>query len=114
MNAPSSTIVLQDQIYRQVLSACGVPVELGIASGSGQGAREAYRRFIFSSVTPLARLAESELTKKLGVDVKLNLKNTQAHDMTGRASAFFKLVQSGMSASEAATISSLEELNHDA
>ena len=110
MNAPNSTISLQDQIYRQVLSACGIPVELGIASGSGQGAREAYRRFIFSSVQPLGKIVESELSRKLGIDVKLTFKDLQAADLSGRAVAFKKLVEGGVPSGEAFILASLEEL----
>ena len=112
MDAPSSTVTLHDQVYRHVLAACGIPVELGIASGSGQGAREAYRRFIFSSVMPLARLVESELKNKLGVEVRLGFKDLQAADLSGRAVAFKKLVEGGVPSGEAFILASLEELSH--
>ena len=112
MNAPMSSVTLHDQVYRHVLSSCGIPVELGIASGSGQGAREAYRRFIFSSVMPLAKIVESELTKKLGVDVRLGFKDLQAADLSGRAVAFKKLVEGGVPSNEAFILASLEELSH--
>ena len=109
---PMPNVSLHDQVFRHVLSACGVPVELGVAGGSGQGAREAYRRFIFSSVMPLSKIVESELSKKLGVDVRLNFSGLQAADLSGRASAFKRLVEAGVPSGEAYILASLEELSH--
>ena len=107
---PMPNVSLHDQVYRHVLSACGIPVELGISGGSGQGSREAYRRFIFSSVMPLSKIVEGELSKKLGVTVTLSFKDLQAHDLSGRATSYKKLIESGMSPADAMAVVSLEEL----
>ena len=107
-------VSLHDQSYRHVLSACGIPIELATASGSGQGSREAWRRFVVGSCQPLARLVESELSKKLGLTVTLNFKDLQAHDLSGRATSYKKLIESGMSPADAMAVVSLEELYNNA
>ena len=54
---PEANQVLRSDAGRAVLGACGVPPELFEGNtGSGQGAREGYRRFVFGSVQPVAAL----------------------------------------------------------
>ena len=90
-----------------ILGACGIPPGMFAIDGSAQGSREAWRRFIFGSVEPLARLVEEELSKKLESPVTLSFSNLFAADISGRANAFAKMVQSGMDANKAAGLSGL-------
>ena len=109
-NPPDSLAALRSDTGRAILGACGVPIELFEASASGQGSREAWRRFVYGSVQPLARLVSEELTRKLETDVSLNFTELQAHDLTGRAISFQRLIESGMPADKAAGVSGLMAL----
>ena len=51
--------------------------------GSGQGAREAWRQFVYGLVQPLAALVAGELSRKLEQPVTLNFTGLHAHDLTG-------------------------------
>ena len=92
---------------RSVLGACGVPVGLFESQGSSQGAREAWRQFVYGSVQPLARLISEELSKKLETEVSLNFSELQAHDLAARAGSFKKMVESGIAVERAAGLSGL-------
>ena len=50
-----------------VFGACGVPPSLFTLPADGTGQREAWRRFLHGSVSPVARLVEAELRDKLDV-----------------------------------------------
>ena len=103
---------LRMDVNRAVLGVCGVPLELVEGSGSGQASRESYRRFINLSVKPLAKVVEHELSMKLEETVTLNFSALQSHDLTGRASAWLKLVQGGMSPADATATVELEDIYH--
>lgn len=109
-NPPASLAVLRSDAGKTILSACGVPVSLTEGSGSSQGAREAWRQFVFGSVQPLGRIIASELSDKLETNVTLNFSGLQAADLAGRTGSFKKLVEAGVSPSDAFILSSLEEL----
>lgn len=51
-----------------------------------------------------------ELSRKLESPVELNFSEVQAHDLTGRAASFKKMVESGMDANKAAGMSGLVAL----
>ena len=55
-------IELRSKSSQDVLAACGVPASLVVANSDGTGQREAFRRFLHSTIQPLARLAERELS----------------------------------------------------
>ena len=92
---------------RAILGACGVPVGLFESQGSSQGAREAWRQFVYGSVQPLAKVVTEELSKKLETEVSLNFTELQAHDLAARAGSFKKMVESRMSLDRAAGLSGL-------
>ena len=106
-NPPEVLAVLRSDTGRAVLGACGVPTGLFEAQGSSQGAREAWRQFVYGSVMPLAKMVSEELSKKLETEVTLNFTELQAHDLTGRAASFKKMVESGMDVSKAMNLSGL-------
>ena len=83
------------------------PVGLFESQGSSQGAREAWRQFVYGSIQPLAKMVSEELSKKLETDVSLNFTELYAHDLAARATGFKKLVESGMSLDRAAGLSGL-------
>ena len=97
-----------------ILSACGVPPALVDSRTDGTSQRESFRRFLHSTVQPLARLAESELRVKLDApDLSLSFDSLFAADLSGRARAFQSLVGGGMAVTEAAALSGLMESEAD-
>ena len=106
-NPPEVLAVLRSDMGRAVLGACGVPVGLFESQGSSQGAREAYRQFVYLSVQPLAKMVSEELSKKLETEVSLNFSELQAHDLAARAGSFKKMVESGIAVDRAAGLSGL-------
>ena len=109
-NPPSVLATLRSDAAQSILSACGCPPGLFTTDGSAQGSREAWRRFIFGSVEPLARLVEEELSRKLESPVSLSFSGMFAADISQRANAFSKMVQSGMGVDKAVGISGLAVL----
>ena len=80
--------------FERVLAACGYPVSLGIdADGTSQ--REGLRRWHLSTVVPLARILEDELSRKLETEVRLKF-DSYPLDMVSRAQVVSKLVQAGV------------------
>ena len=67
---PAPLVSLRDGAALAILAACAVPVEL-IAGGDGTSLREAWRRFLHSTVQPVGRIIAVELGRKLDVDVQL-------------------------------------------
>lgn len=86
---------IHDQATRAVLAAAGVPVEL-IDRADGAAAREAWRRFLFATVAPVARMVGDEAALKLGSSGRITFEALRASDLTGRARAWRSLVDGGM------------------
>ena len=105
-NPPQVLVQLYELATRQVLAVLGVPVEL-VSLADGTGKREAWRQFLWSSVAPLARKIEAELSKLASGRIALNFDELNASDIVGRARAFQSLVGGGMDIDEAANISGL-------
>ena len=59
-----------------------------------------------TTVLPIAKQIEYELSHRLDVPIKLRF-DEYARDMAGRAASFAKMVQGGMSTDKAAAISGL-------
>ena len=107
--SPGAPLVsLRDGAALAILAACGVPVEL-VNGGDGTALREAWRRFLHSTVQPLAGVLAVELTRKLDVDVGLSFDGLFASDLSGRARAFQSLVGGGMDVGRAAALAGLME-----
>ena len=106
-NPPDALVSLRTDAAQAVLAACGVPVEWPMA-GQGTAAREAYRRFLHSTLAPLGELVQAELREKLDAPgLALNFDSLFASDLSGRARAFGSLVQGGMDVTKAAGLSGL-------
>ena len=80
--------------FERVLAACGCPPSLFIDS-DGTSQREGLRRWHLSTVVPLARILEDELSRKLEADIRLKF-DTYPLDMVSRAQVVSKLVQAGV------------------
>ena len=105
-NPPAVLQTLRADVYAAVLGACGVPPDLTVVS-TAQGQREAFRRFLTTGLEPLGVLVAAELSDKLATPIAFDFSQTYAHDLAGRASAFQKLIASGMATTEALAISGL-------
>ena len=92
-----------------MLGACGVPAALFEARGDGTSIRESWRRFVMGSVEPLLKMVAREFSIKLETGVSFDLQGLWAHDLAGRAAAFSKLVQGGVSVQEALITTGLLE-----
>ena len=94
---------LRSNVERSILAACGVPIEVALQA-SGSGGRESWRRWIYGSVGPMARLIESEFSAKLDRPITLGFDSLRASDLAGRARAYKQLTEAGMPAKRAAEI----------
>ena len=106
---PPSVVQVAERAYIEVLSACGVPPGLFSGSQDGTGQRESFRRLLHSTIQPLARIVQEELSAKLDGEVKLSFDSIFASDLSGRARSFGVLVNGGMSLEKAAGLSGLLE-----
>ena len=103
---PDSLGKLRDSIRNDVLGAYGIP---NTVFGSGGAAREAYRQFLASTITPVSKIAVEELSAKLAVPtLKLDFSELRAADIAGRARAYGVLISAGMEPSEAAEATGLD------
>ena len=94
-NPPDALRALRADVQASMLAAAGVPVELS-AGGSGAGAREAWRRFLHSTIGPVGRIVGAEVGRVLGGDGELSFEQLAASDLTGRARAYRSLRDAGM------------------
>jgi len=83
-------------------------VEL-VEASEGTGAREAWRRFLHGTLTPLGRLIAGELERVVNAPVEISFNRLMASDISGRARAFQSLVGGGMDPAQAAGLSGLLE-----
>ena len=105
-NPPPSVLQIWQYATSLTLAAAGVPIEL-LNQSDGGGMRESWRRFLFSTIAPIARGVEEELSTKFDMDVSLDFSQLQASDLTGRARALQSMVGSGMDLTKAMALSGL-------
>ena len=105
---PTELRAFYGDVSDHVFSVCGIPVSLsGVGDADGTQLREDYRRFVMASVEPVAGMISEAASEALEVDVRFDFSGLWAHDLTGRASAYAKLVTAGMDADRAAALSGL-------
>ena len=105
---PDSLVSLYGKSQVSIIAACGIPVEL-LAGSNQNAAREAFRRFLHSTLQPLARIVEPELSKLMGTSIRIDFAGLMASDIQGRARAFGSLVQGGMSIDGAMVLAGLSD-----
>ena len=109
-NPPVTLPTLRTDAALAVLSACQVPVQL-LTNSDGTAQREAWRRFAMGPLAGLAAIIEAELSAKLDSRIRFDFAGLWAHDIAGRAQAFGKLVQGGVSTDDALAKSGLLMVN---
>lgn len=103
---PESNIELYKEINRMILTACGLPTEIIDGRTEGTSNREAWRRFLHSTLQPLAKLVQAQAAE-VDLIVEFSFESLMASDIAGRARAFGSLVQGGMDIEEAAQLTGL-------
>lgn len=106
---PTELRVLYSDVLAAVAQACGIPNSL-VASDNVDGTevREAYRRFVLTSVQPVADLIAADVSDALDTEVRLTFHGLWAHDLVGRANALDKLVSAGVDLADARRLVGLE------
>ena len=104
---PAEMRLLYGNIMDAVATCCGIPAALIHQDADGTAQREAYRRFVMTSVQPIADMIAETASAALETDVKFDFSGLWAHDLQGRASAFQKLVAGGMDVAEAVAVAGL-------
>ena len=111
---PTQELVrLRQDAGHDLLTAAGIPVELARAGSTTSAAREAFRRFLHSTLRPIAGILEDELREKLHPEIRLDLTPVSAADVSGRARAFQSMVGGGMEVERAARLSGLLEADEE-
>ena len=87
---PQALVSIADAAFSRMLAACGCPPSL-FTDSDGTSQREGLRRWHLSTVLPLARLLEYELSARLDTQVKLRF-DAYPKDMVSRAQVFAKLI----------------------
>ena len=81
---------LRTDVGRDILAAFGVSPVLFSERGDGTGQREAWRRFVYSTVAPLARTIAGELRAKVDPTAMVNITELRAADEDGRSRAVMR------------------------
>ena len=112
-NPPSAMIELRKEVQASILAACGCPGSL-LERSDGTLAREEMRRFLHSTLSPVARVVADEMAVKLDTPgLAFDSKNLFASDLSGRARAFQSMVGGGMDVTKAASLAGLMVDNDD-
>ena len=96
---PSALVAMRRQVEESIAMAAGVPVGM-LFAGDATSAREAYRQFMFSSLSSMALQVEDELRMKIG-EISLSLDRLYASDTQARGRAFKSLVDGGLTKEQA-------------
>ena len=103
MDPPEALEKIRGTVGETVLACCGIPVEL-LEPGQGTAAREAWRRFLHSTIDPLGKLVTEELSEKFEFSVSLNFDSLMASDISGRSQAFQSMVGGGIYVTKATVL----------
>ena len=105
-NWPVAVADLRDPVSQSVTIACGIPTAL-VSNSDGTAAREGFRRFLTTTIRPVARIIETELRRKLDPAAELRFSELAASDITGKARAASSLIKGGIEPERALRIAGL-------
>ena len=104
---PESLIGLRKDVQASILAACGCPGSL-LERSDGTLSREEMRRYLHSTLSPVARIVASECAVKLDTPgLAFDFSQLFASDLSGRARAFQSMVGGGMDVNKAAALAGL-------
>ena len=105
-NPPESLGKLRADVKNEIFGVYGIPSSI---HGTGGSARESYRQFLSSTIQPLAKIVVEELAAKLDTPaLALDFTELRAADISSRARSYKQLVEAGMDAAKAASVTGLE------
>ena len=107
MNPPAGEIELREAVFRSVLLTCGVSPSLVTVPADGGAQRESYRRFLHSTIAPVAKIAAQGLSEALDSTIVLGFGDLAAADIAGRARSLKALVEAGIDKDEARELTGL-------
>ena len=103
---PAAIGSLRQDVRQDVFGAYGIP---NAVFGNASAAREAYRQFLASTISPLAKLVAEELSDKLDTPaLAFTFEDMRAADIAGRARAYGVLINANMAPAEAAEATGLD------
>ena len=103
---PASMVQLLSVASQEVFSACGFNASLWGGSSSA-AVREAWRLALFSVLSPLGKLVESELRDKLDDEISMSWTELRASDLGQRARSFQSMIGGGMPLADAVAVAGL-------
>ena len=104
---PEAMIGLRKDVQASILAACGCPGSL-LERSDGTLAREEMRRFLHSTISPVARVVADEMAVKLDTPgLAFDFSSLFASDLSGRARSFQSMVGGGMEVGKAAALAGL-------
>lgn len=103
-----SILQARESLAVSVLAAFGIPSEIVLKAVEAGAQREAWRRFLFSTVRGLGNVLKDELSLKLESQVELDYTALSATDLQGRARAYKQLIDAGMRPEKAEEIAAME------
>ena len=105
---PRALVELAEHASREIYAAIGIPYSL-VVDGQGVGQRESYRRMLHSTIGPIARIVESELSEKLGVEIRLSFEALFGGDLAAKSRAVASLTTSGVELERALVLVGLSD-----
>ena len=105
-----ATIKVWSESTQSLLAAAGIPVELA-TNAEGSSTREAWRRFLHSTIDPMGRMVVAELRRKLTGSPVVSFDRLFASDLSGRARAFQSMIGGGLSLQQAAIHAGLTDVD---
>lgn len=102
---PDGNVALYKTLNEFLFAMLGIPNDL-VNAQNAAGQREAWRRFLHSTVQPMAKII-SAAAARINLTVTFDFEGLFASDITGRARAFNSLVQGGMDVEQAATVTGI-------
>ena len=104
---PASLIELRRETQASILGAAGCPGSL-LLRADGTLAREELRRFVHTTIEPVARTIAGELAAKLDTPgLGFDFSALFASDLSGRARSFASMTKAGMDLTKAAALAGL-------
>ena len=107
-NYPDATVVLARQCHAEVLGKLGLSLALFNIS-DGTASREGWRLALFSLISLLGMMVDSELSAKLEISVTFNWSELRDSDLTGHALDFKALMDGGFEKDAAARLAGFSQ-----
>ena len=105
-NPPVGLIALLESARVEIWASCGVSAGMFAAANSAS-LRESWRVALFGLLSPLGKIVQAELQRKIHPSITLDWTELRASDLQGRARSFQSMVGGGMPLADAVAISGL-------